>query len=89
MEHTSHVEQQLRLQHEASDPETAEEVLSRHVQLQDQLKKAPQNTIREGNELLRSLEQVCVHVCVCERERVNSCLCKCLKMGYLSFSVWL
>lgn len=64
MEHTSHVEQQLRLQHEASDPETAEEVLSRHIQLQDQLKKAPQNTIREGNELLRSLEQVCMTVCV-------------------------
>ncbi len=69
MEHTSHVEQQLRVQHEPSDPETAEEVLTRHIQLQDQLKKAPQNTIREGNELLRSLEQVriymyqCVYVC--------------------------
>ena len=58
MEHTSHVEQQLRLQHESNDPETAEEVLTRHIQLQEQLKKAPQNTIREGNELLRSLEQV-------------------------------
>ena len=58
MEHTSHVEQQLRLHHETNDPETAEEVLSRHIQLQEQLKKAPQNTIREGNELLRSLEQV-------------------------------
>ena len=64
MEHTSHVEQQLRLQHEANDPETAEEVLTRHIQLHDQLKKAPQNTIREGNELLRSLEQVSMHMCV-------------------------
>lgn len=68
MEHTSHVEQQLRLQHEANDPETAEEVLTRHIQLHDQLKKAPQNTIREGNELLRSLEQVSMHMCVWERE---------------------
>ena len=81
MEHTSHVEQQLRLQYEPNDPESAEDVLARHIQLQDQLKKAPQNTIREGNELLRSLEQVGVsesieRECVCvgggggrERER--------------------
>ena len=58
MEHTAHVEQQLHLDQEAADVETAEEFLGRHMQIQDQLKKAPQNTIREGNELLRALEQV-------------------------------
>ena len=58
MEHTAHVEQQLHLDQEAADVETAEEFLGRHMQIHDQLKKAPQNTIREGNELLRDLEQV-------------------------------
>lgn len=58
MEHTAHVEQQLHLDQDAADVETAEEFLARHMQIQDQLKKAPQNTIREGNELLRALEQV-------------------------------
>ena len=58
MEHTEHVEQQLRLEHNTRDVETAEEALERHLPMQDQLKKAPLNTIREGNELLRALEQV-------------------------------
>ena len=65
MEHTSHVEQQLRMQQEGEgggreggDVETAEDTLTRHDQIHDQLRKAPQNTIREGNELLRRLEQV-------------------------------
>ena len=66
MEHTSHVEQQLhdgggggeREREEGRDVETAEDALTRHVQIQDQLRKAPQSTIREGNELLRRLEQV-------------------------------
>ena len=58
MEHTAHVEQQLRVEHEAGDVETAEDTLARHVQMQEQLRKAPQNTIREGNDLLRALEQV-------------------------------
>ena len=61
MEHTSHVEQQLHMQGEegeGGDVETAEDALTRHVQIHDQLRKAPQTTIREGNELLRRLEQV-------------------------------
>ena len=58
MEHTAHVEQQLRVEHDAGDVETAEDTLARHVQMQEQLRKAPQNTIREGNDLLRALEQV-------------------------------
>ena len=59
MEHTSHVEQQLRVDQEGEeDVETAEDALTRHLQIQDQLRKAPQNTVREGNELLRRLEQV-------------------------------
>ena len=58
MEHTSHVEQQLRVEQEGGDVETAEDALTRHLQIQDQLRKAPQNTVREGNELLRRLEQV-------------------------------
>ena len=40
------------------DMETAEDALTRHDQIHDQLRKAPQSTIREGNELLRRLEQV-------------------------------
>ena len=43
---------------EGGDVETAEDTLTRHDQIHDQLRKAPQNTIREGNELLRRLEQV-------------------------------
>ncbi|CAI8027448.1 Kalirin, partial [Geodia barretti] len=60
MEHTSHVEQQLHMQGaegEGGDVETAEDALTRHIQIHDQLRKAPQSTIREGNELLRRLEQ--------------------------------
>lgn len=59
MEHTAHVEQQLMADQEPSSVEVAEECLARLVQMQEQLRKAPQNTIREGNELLRALEQVC------------------------------
>ena len=61
MEHTSHVEQQLHIEQEGGgggDVETAEDALTRHIQIHDQLRKAPQSTIREGNELLRRLEQV-------------------------------
>ena len=58
MEHTAHVEQQLTADQEPSSVEIAEECLARLVQMQEQLRKAPQNTIREGNELLRALEQV-------------------------------
>ena len=58
MEHTSHVEQQLNVEQEGGDVETAEDALTRHLQIHDQLRKAPQNTVREGNELLRRLEQV-------------------------------
>ena len=64
MEHTSHVEQQLHMQGaegEGGDVETAEDALTRHIQIHDQLRKAPQSTIREGNELLRRLEQVRLH----------------------------
>lgn len=80
MEHTAHVEQQLHLDQEAADVETAEEFLGRHMQIQDQLKKAPQNTIREGNELLRDLEQVsmtctlrfnCFIICMCVHVNVG------------------
>ena len=78
MEHTAHVEQQLHLDQEAADVETAEEFLGRHMQIHDQLKKAPQNTIREGNELLRDLEQVGM-----TRALLFICMytCKCGKMG--------
>lgn len=58
MEHTSHVEQQLQVEQGGTDVETAEDALTRHIQIQDQLRKAPQNTVREGNELLLRLEQV-------------------------------
>ena len=78
MEHTAHVEQQLHLDQEAADVETAEEFLGRHMQIHDQLKKAPQNTIREGNELLRDLEQVSItHALLF----ICMCTCKCGKMG--------
>lgn len=59
MEHTAHVEQQLVGGAEAEGGVAeVEEALARLVQMQEQLRKAPQNTIREGNELLRTLEQV-------------------------------
>ena len=48
----------MREEQEGKDVETAEDALTRHVQMHDQLRKAPQNTVREGNELLRTLEQV-------------------------------
>ena len=54
------MEQQLHgeQEEEGGDVETAEDALTRHIQIQDQLRKAPQSTVREGNELLRRLEQV-------------------------------
>lgn len=52
------MEQQLQVEQEGTDVETAEDALTRHIQIQDQLRKAPQNTVREGNELLLRLEQV-------------------------------
>ena len=61
MEHTSHVEQQLHAEQKGEDVETAEDALTRHIQIQEQLRKAPQNTVREGNELLARLEQVSPH----------------------------
>ena len=58
MEHTAHVEQQLVADGDPSDVEVAQECLTRLMEMQEQLRKAPQNTIREGNDLLRALEQV-------------------------------
>lgn len=58
MEHTAHVEQQVVGDESEGGVAEVEEALVRLVQMQDQLRKAPQNTIREGNELLRTLEQV-------------------------------
>ena len=43
---------------EPTSVEVVEECLRRLVQMQEQLRKAPQSTIREGNDLLRTLEQV-------------------------------
>lgn len=58
MEHTTHVEQQLMADEEPASVEAGEESVSRLVEMQDQLRKAPQSTVREGNDLLRALEQV-------------------------------
>lgn len=58
MEHTAHVEQQLVSDPDPGSVEGVEDCLARLAQMQEQLRKAPQNTIREGNELLRTLEQV-------------------------------
>ncbi len=62
MEHTAHVEQQLVVDDGGGGVAEVEEALTRVVQMQEQLRKAPQNTIREGNELLRTLEQVGVYI---------------------------
>ena len=76
MEHTAHVEQQLRLDQEPENVESSEELLARHIQMQDQLWKAPQNTLREGGEFLRQIEQVCV--CVSVSVCVFVCVCECV-----------
>ena len=57
MEHSAHIEQQIHME-ETSEAESLEEQLKHHLPLQDMVKRAPQDTVRKGNELLRTLERV-------------------------------
>ncbi len=58
MEHSNHIEQQIRMEQEKSESETVEDQLKHHHLLQDMVKRAPHDAIRKGNELLKTLERV-------------------------------
>lgn len=58
MEHSTHIEQQIHMEHENAEADSYEEQLKRHLPLQDMVKRAPQDAIRKGNDLLRNLERV-------------------------------
>ena len=58
MEHSTHIEQQIHMEQESSESDSLEEQLKHHLPLQDMVKRAPQDAIRKGNDLLRTLERV-------------------------------
>ena len=58
MEHSTHIEQQIKMEQENSEADSIEDQLKHHLPLQDMMKRAPQDAIRKGNDLLRTLEQV-------------------------------
>ena len=53
-----HIEQQIRMEQESSEADSVDEQLKHHLPLQDMVKRAPQDAIRKGNDLLRTLERV-------------------------------
>jgi len=60
MEHTNHLEHQIKMEQEGPDTESAEDQLKQHLPLQDMLRRAPQDALRKGSELLATLERVCL-----------------------------
>jgi hypothetical protein len=58
MEHSHHIEQQIHMEQENAESDSFEEQLKHHLPLHDMVKRAPQDAIRKGNDLLRTLERV-------------------------------
>ena len=57
MEHSTHLEQQIQVDHNSPSVPQAKEQLARLTELGDQIEKSPQTTVRDGMGLLRSFEQ--------------------------------
>ena len=67
MEHTTHLEHQIRMEQDGGvEAESTEDQLKQHLPLQDMLRRAPQDALRKGSELLVNLERVSQkYVCHC------------------------
>ena len=57
MEHSTHLEQQIQVDHNSPSVPQAKEQLARLTELGDQIEKSPQTTVRDGMSLLRSFEK--------------------------------
>ena len=62
MEHCQHIQQQIHMEQENAEADSFEDQLKHHLPLQDMVKRAPQDAIRKGNDLLRTLERVGVAI---------------------------
>ena len=57
MEHSTHLEQQIQVNHNSPTVPQAKEQLARLTELGDQIEKSPQTTVREGGSLLKSFQK--------------------------------
>ena len=57
MEHSTHLEQQIQVDHNSPTVQQAKDQLARLTELGAQIDKSPQSTVRDGNILLRSFDQ--------------------------------